>query len=139
MKNTLCRLSFLVVFLSIPFSVLSQNPDFKNLKVIVLKRVEAYQNYSHSGIAPQRLRDTYLQFKVKITNNGNIPLDLNFNYIYGVDKIGKTYPLKFPSFLASKIKTLKPKKSLKQTLFFEPAARHKPVALIIEGRQYPLY
>lgn len=133
------KLYFLVICICSSLFSLAQNPDFEHVEFKVIKRVEAYAHYSHSNIAPQRLRDTYSKFKVSIKNNGNVPIELNFNYIYGVDRNGKTYELKFPNPLASKIKTIKPKNSLKQTLFFEPTARHKPIYVVIEDRRYSLY
>lgn len=127
---------FVLAVICICLSLFSfaQNPDFKYVEVTVLKRVEAFSRYNYKS----NMTNSLSEFKVSIKNNGNTPVVINLDEVFGVDRAGNTYSLRLTT-LSKKKKTIKPKKSLKQTLLFEPTTRHKPIYLVIEGRQYSLY
>lgn len=133
------KVCFSIICLSSIFYSFSQNPDFKHLDVKFLKIVQPYTNYSSNVNRMPRKKDGLTTLKLNLTNKGKTPIYLNLNNVYVIDRSNNTYPVSFLSPLASKKKTIKSYKSLKQTLSFELPHNHQPVKLLIEDWQFPLY
>jgi len=130
----------LICLISMSYSY-SQNPDFKNLEVDFVKKVDAYSrgSLSNNNMFPTGNTNPFTELKFKIRNIGKSIIILNLNNIFALDRFNNRYPIQLRNpLLKTKIK-LKPNKTIKKTFKFDMHHSHEPVKLLIEDRVFQMY
>ncbi|MFI1773395.1 hypothetical protein [Thalassobellus citreus] len=119
----------------------SQNPDFKNLEVVFVKKVDAYSKgvISNNSMLPTGNTNPYTELKFKIRNTGKSTIILNLNEIYALDRFKNRYPIEFSTPLSKTKIKLKAFKTLKKTFKFDIPHNQEPVMLLVEDRIFQMY
>ncbi|MEP1487139.1 MAG: hypothetical protein ABJL44_05875 [Algibacter sp.] len=141
MKGISKKVYVVIIFLFCVFYSNSQNPEFKHLEVVFVKKIDAYSRaygFNSNDNNTSRLNPfTTLKFKIK--NTGRSTININLKNVYVLDAFDNYYPIEFTNPLAKKKIKIKGNEELSKTFRFDIRDKQEPIAILVEDKKFQLY
>lgn len=138
MKKTI-----LILFLSINTFSFSQESKLENLNVEIINWTDVGSVFGFNPNNPSNTKYaqegmSFIMIKLRITNNGQNLINIDFNDVYLSDSQGKKHPFSFFYGFSSKKLELKSGKKVKKIIYFEFPNEEPIVNLTIGKKEYGL-